>query len=343
MLEVAEADHLAAARAGDQQAFSRLAEPYRRELQVHCYRILGSLHDAEDMVQETMLRAWRRLDTFEGRASFRAWLYKIATHACLDALDKRQRRTLPALAYPAADPRAPVGPAITGPVHSWLEPYPDELLPETGPSPEAHFEAHESITLAFLAALQALPPRQRAALILRDALGWPASETADILELTVPAVKSALHRARATLAKHYHVGGLAGARAAPADEAMRALLDRFVHAWETADVAGLIALLKADAVLSMPPIPAWYRGRESVGLFIASAILTGEAGGRWHLRPTRANSQPAFAVYERDDAGIYRAYGLQVLTFDGNQLAEMTIFVDPEWVPRFGLPAEIKA
>ncbi len=348
-LDPAVAARLAAARAGDQVEFSDLTEPYRRELQVHCYRILGSLHDAEDLVQETLLRAWRRLDTFEGRASFRAWLYKIATNACLDALDrKRSRRALPQATHPAANPREPFNPPITDPI--WLEPFPDEWLVEGAAGPEARYSARESITLAFLAALQVLPPRQRAVLILRDVLDWSAREVAGLLGLTVPAVNSALHRARVTLAKHYHRGGREKMKASSADDRTRALLDRYVRAWETADVAGLTALLKEDAAFTMPPSPSWYRGRAAARVFIASTIFApggmfgGQANGRWRLQPTRANAQPAFAMYQRGASGqTYRAFGVQVLTFDGEHLAEVVNFIMPDLVPRFDLPTELKA
>src|SRR5512135_253769 len=199
------AGHLAAARAGDQREFSRLTEPYRHELQLHCYRILGSLQDAEDIVQETLLRAWRRLETYEGRAPLRAWLYKIATNACFDALNKRPRRVLPTAQYAPADPRQPFAPPVAEPI--WLEPYPDDLIAEPEAGPEARYSLRESVSLAFLAALQSLPARQRAALILCDVLDWHASEVSELLEITVSAVNSALHRARVTMQQQYHARG----------------------------------------------------------------------------------------------------------------------------------------
>ncbi len=333
---------LAAARTGNQHEFSSLTEPYRHELQLHCYRILGSFQDAEDMVQETMLRAWRRLDTYAGRASFRAWLYKIATNACLDTLAARNRprRSLPAATTLAADPRQPVEPPAIEPI--WIEPYPDELIAEVEESPEARYTLRESVTLAFLAALQRLPPRQRAVLILRDVLDWRASEVAELLELTVPAVNSALHRARATLARHYRASGRDALKAPPAGDRLRTLLDRYVRAWESADVAGLTALLKDDATFSMPPSPSWYRGRDSIATFTALNLFGDSARGRWRLRSMRANGQPAFALYERDEStGKYPAVGVLVLTFDGDRIADMTTFLDPALVPRLGLPPEL--
>lgn len=343
-----EAARLAAARAGDQHEFSGLTEPYRRELQVHCYRLLGSLHDAEDLVQETFLRAWRRLDTFEGRASFRAWLYKIATNACLDTLDRRRapRRALPSTARPAADPRTPFIPPIAEPV--WLEPFPDEWLVEAAASPEARYSARESVSLAFLAALQLLPPRQRAVLLLCDVLDWSAREAAELLGVTVPAVNSALHRARAALAKRYRGRGPEAAPVRPADETTRTLLQRYVQAWEAADVSRLVALLKEDAQFTMPPSPSWYHGRAAIAAFVGAtifadeAVFPGEARGRWRLRPTRANGQLAFAIYQREASGAYRPFGLQVLALDGDQLATVDNFIAPALFPLFGLPNEIR-
>jgi len=329
--------HLAAARNGDAHEFSRLTEPYRRELLAHCYRILGSLHDAEDAVQETMLRAWRRLSTFEGRASLRAWLYKIATNACLDALDKRSRRTLPALTYPEGDPHQPLAAPVVEPI--WLEPYPDDLLPDTAIDPEARYAMRESVTLAFLAVLQSLPPRQRAVLILCDVLDWRASEVAELLEATVSAVNSALHRARTTMAQRYSARAFATTNRMSIDEATHSLLDRYVAAWESADVAGLTALLRDDAVFSMPPIPSWYRGREAIGAIAIAMAFSGDARGRWRLTPIRANMQPAFGVYQRDDSdGAYHAFGIQLLMIDRGQITDITTFINPALFSRFGLP-----
>ena len=337
-LDPAIAVHLAAAQAGDEREFSRLTEPYRHELQLHCYRILGSLQDAEDIVQETLLRAWRRLDTYEGRASLRAWLYKIATNACFDALAKRPRRVLSTAQFPPSDPRLPFAPPVTEPI--WLEPYPDDLIAEPESGPEARYSLRESVSLAFLAALQSLPPRQRAVLILCDVLDWRASETAQLLDITISAVSSALHRARVTLHKHYHTRGRDALTIPSIDEDLRPLLDRYVQVWEAADIDGLVELLREDATLSMPPMPTWYAGRDAIIVAAQSMIFAGEARGRWLMRPVRANQQPACAVYQRDEAGVYRAFGISVLTVEQDQVKDIITFIDPALFTRFGLPLE---
>jgi RNA polymerase sigma-70 factor, ECF subfamily len=339
------AQFLAAAQNGDTNAFSELTEPYRRELQVHCYRILGSLHEAEDMVQETLLKAWKRLHSYEGRASFRAWLYKIATNTCLDFLDQRRsRRLLPLDVGPASDP----GMAIQPPTAemTWLEPFPDEWLRDTrAVNPEARYSDLESISLSFMTALQSLPPRQRAVLILRDVLDFSANETADVLEITLSSANSALHRARLTLSQRYHGQELESSASPANDERTQWLLDHFVQAWETADVAGLVALLKEDAMLAMPPSPSWYQGREAIRVFVAGTVFgenemfAGAAPGRWRLIPTRANASPAFALYQRDDKGQYQAFGLHVVGHEAGSLSHIFSFIDPSLPVRFGLPA----
>jgi len=331
-----EMEYLAAARQGDSQRFSELTEPFRRELQVHCYRILGSLHEAEDMVQETMLRAWTRLETYEGRASFRAWLYKIATHACLDLLDRRHsRRLLPSQVGPATNPEDGIAPPSTEPV--WLEPIPDEWLEDiSAVNPEAHYSESESISLAFLIALQKLSPRQRAVLILRDVLDFSALQTADVLDLTVSAVNSALHRARASLSQDYQ-----RVEIQPNDERTQSLLDLFLKAWENADVEGLVALLKADATLAMPPSPSWYQGRDAIRIFVANTILAddgmfgGKAMQRWKLMETRANSSPAFVISQRLETGEHQPFGVIVLQYEGNRILQIISFIDPTLSARF--------
>ena len=328
-------ERLAAARQGDEQSFGELTEPYRRELQVHCYRILGSLHEAEDMVQETMLRAWRRLDTFEGRSTFRSWLYKIATNACLDVIDRRRgRRLLPNQRSNPSDPQGQFLPPP--PEFLWLEPIPDEWLEDVAAvNPETRYTESESISLAFLTALQALPPRQRAVLILRDVLEFSAQESADVLELTVPSVNSALHRARMTLSQHYHGRERHVLTSSPTDERTQWLLDHFLHAWENADVELLVTLLKEDALLAMPPSPSWYQGRENIGLFVAATVFAddgmfgGQASGRWRLIRTSANGLPAFAIYQRIQTGEYQAFGIHVLYYEGAQLSQIISFIDP--------------
>ncbi|HUG33664.1 MAG TPA: sigma-70 family RNA polymerase sigma factor [Anaerolineales bacterium] len=343
----AEADHLLAARQGNSTRFGELTEPYRRELQVHCYRILGSLHEAEDMVQETFLRAWKRLDTYEGRASFRSWLYKIATNACLDYLDsKRTRRLLPTQSVPASDPHLPIVPH--SPEFTWLEPFPDEwLADESALNPEAKFAESESISLAFLTALQTLPPRQRAVLILRDVLDFSAIETAEVLELTVSAVNSVLHRARVTMSKQYHKPDLEDSAPAQTDQRTRWLLDHFVQAWERADVDGLVALLKEDAIFAMPPSPSWYLGKFAIGEFAAGTIFadegmfTGSASGRWRLVRTNANRSPAFAIYQRAGQEEYLPFGIIVLDIEKGALNQIISFLDPSLLTLFGLPAKL--
>jgi RNA polymerase sigma-70 factor, ECF subfamily len=337
-LDLAAATHLAAARAGDQREFSGLTEPYRHELQLHCYRILGSLQDAEDIVQETLLRAWRRLDTYEGRASLRAWLYKIATNACFDALTKRPRRVLPTAQYAPADPRQPFAPPITEAI--WLEPYPDDLIDEIEAGPEARYSLHESVSLAFLAALQSLPPRQRAVLILCDVLDWRANETAALLDATVSAVNSALHRARVTLQQRYHARGHEAVTRASIDGDLRSLLERYVQVWEAADIDGLVSLLREDATLSMPPMPTWYAGREAIIAAAQGKIFAGDARGRWLMQPIHANRQPAHAVYQRDEGGVYHAFGISVLTIEQGLVADIITFIDPALFQRFGLSLE---
>jgi RNA polymerase sigma-70 factor, ECF subfamily len=322
---------------------SSLLEPYRRELHLHCYRLLGSLLDAEDLVQETMLRAWQRFDTFRGVSSLRTWLYTIATNACLDTRKKRLPRTLPQAAYPMADPRSPIAPPITDAI--WLEPFPDLWLAEAPDNPETHYTRRESVSMAFLTALQLLPPRQRAILILCDVLDWRAREIADLLELSVSAVNSALHRARATLAKNYHVDELSLISVDRADAATNALLNRYVHAWETDDVAGLVALLKEDATFNMPPFPLWYLGREAIQSILSFAAFSPELPNQWRLYPTNANGLPAFALYRANKSkSIYRAFGIQTLTFDTTtpeqQIAALTIFHTPALVTYFGFPLQ---
>jgi RNA polymerase sigma-70 factor (ECF subfamily) len=310
--------------------FARQTGPYRRELLAHCYRMLGSLHDAEDTVQETYLRAWRGYAGFEGRASLRTWLYTIATRACLRAIESRGRRALPSgLAGPGSDPDAPLDPPLTD--VPWLEPFPDAADPRGG-DPAAVAAGRESTRLALVAALQYLPARQRAVLILRDVLRWRAAEVAALLDTTTTAVNSALRRARAQLAGL----GEDGVVPEPADAVQRELLDRYVTAFERADIDGLVRLLARDAVLEMPPHATWFRGAERIGRFLAPRL--GAPGDMLTVR-TRANGQPAHAMYKRDADGVHRAHGLVVLTVTGTRIDRLTAFLGAEWVSAFGLPA----
>ncbi|MEO8397337.1 MAG: sigma-70 family RNA polymerase sigma factor [Chloroflexota bacterium] len=329
MTSVNEVSLLVAARAGDEDAFQSLTEPYRHELRVHCYRILGSLQDAEDLVQETFLRAWRRLETFEERASMRAWLYKIATNACLDAIDK-QKRLLPTVYNPPAESSAEP---------TWFEPCPDDWFNEMTVSPEARYSARESMSLAFLVTLQLLPARQRAVLILRYVLDWQASEVAALLETTISAVNNALRRARVTL-EQQATGHLANPL--PADDHLRTVLDRYVRAWEESDISTLIALLKEDAVMSMPPAALWFQGREAIRAFTLNEIFPNMGASSWLFKPIQANGQPAFAVYEPDKSGNgYQAHSIHTITFDGDQLFEIIVFYSPALFRFFGLPSQL--
>lgn len=345
--QAAETSRLEAALRGDSHQFGELTEPYRRELQVHCYRILGSLHEAEDMVQETFLKAWRRLGTHERRASFRAWLYKIATNTCLDLLDQRRsRRLLPLDALPESDPASSILPPAAE--MTWLEPFPDEWLHDPNSvNPEARYTDAESISLSFMTALQLLPPRQRAVLILRDVLDFSANETAEVLDITVSSANSALHRARKTLSQNYQNRDLESSTQAPADEKSQWLLDHFLQAWETADIDGLVALLRSDAALAMPPSPSWYRGPEAIRRFAASTVFAdegmigGKASARWRLVPIRANSAHAFAIYQRDEKGDYQAFGIHVLNLKEAKLSQIISFIDPSLPLYFGLPGTI--
>ena len=290
------------------------------------------------MVQETFLRAWRRRDTYEGRASLRAWLYKIATNVCLDALRKRPRRAVPITRQPVSTLAEPIPASIMEPI--WLEPYPDDLLTPGDDNPEGRFSAQENIRLAFIAALHLLPPRQRAVLILRDVLDWQANEVAEGLDMTVAAVKSALHRARATLSDQDLAGE--GEAVRTLDEGSQSRLQAYVRAWETADIPALLLLLKEDATFSMPPIPSWYRGHAEIAGLTGKTIFSGEAQGRWHLLPTRANRQIAFGLYRQTEVkNVYDGYGIQVLTFGGDQIADITTFRNPALLPFFNLPARI--
>jgi RNA polymerase sigma-70 factor, ECF subfamily len=330
---------------GDQDPFQEQVEPYRHQLLIHCYRMLGSFHEAEDLVQETFLRAWRARERFEGRTSLRNWLYRIATNACLNALATRSKshRMLPyAYAPPATGTELPIGTPATD--IAWLEPYPDAALPDladAAPGPEARYEMRESVQLAFVVAIQQLPPRQRAVLLLRDVLGWSASEAAELLESTVASINSALQRARASVETHAPRTGFA--EWDTNDAKLRALLGRYVTAWEASDIESLVTLLRADAVLSMPPWPMWYRGQDAIRMFLRWGMREGR---RFRLVATQANGQPAFGQYmwlAEHATAPFEAHALIVLTLDSNAISALTIFVDKQLVAKFGLPASVAA
>jgi RNA polymerase sigma-70 factor (TIGR02960 family) len=324
---------LSRARAGDEEAFRELIDPYRGELQVHCYRILGSVQDAEDLLQETLLAAWRGLERFDGRASLRSWLYRIATNRCLNALRDRGRRPreVPAMAEPPEPTRR------SEPL--WLEPYPDALLDtvaDTSPGPEARYEFREAVGLAFVTALQRLPPQQRVVLVLRDVLGFRAAEVADMLETSDAAVKGALQRARATLETRLRDRDRERARP-PRSPRGRELVGRFADAVESGDVDGVVSLLTDDAWLTMPPQPFEYQGHAAIAGFLHDRAAL--RGAPLRLVPTRANGQPAFGCYLPDAHGaIARPYGLMVLTLDGDRISAITWFGDSRVFPHFRLP-----
>jgi len=333
---VVAADLIARARAGDGDAFGELTKPYLRELQVHCYRMLGSFQDAEDALQNTLLTAWQSLGGFEGRASLRTWLYRIATNRCLDARRAASRRLAKEWDVPGVDPPEPtrLGEIV------WLQPYPDALLEgATGgpPGPEARYDQTEAISLAFVTALQVLPPRQLAVLILRDVLGFHASEVAGMLDTTLESVNSALKRARASL--QHRLPQAAGRQPAPAagSPAEDAIVAKFARAWESADLDALVALLTDDVFISMPPMPFEYQGRDVVARFCG--VMFG-AGRRFDLVPTRANGQPAFGTYLRAPGGISHGVGLYVLALTGGRICALTRF-DNSVLPWFGLPRSL--
>jgi RNA polymerase sigma-70 factor (ECF subfamily) len=328
----------------DEAAFATLAERHRVELRVHCYRMLGSFDDAEDLVQETFLRAWKGMPGFEGRSSVRAWLYRIATNACLDALEGRSRRVLP---HQLAEPTAPFAPTVALPVRddvTWLQPIPDRLLEPAAPSdsqPDVAVVARETLELAFLAAIQHLPPRQRAVLLLRDVLGWPARSTADLLSGTVASVNSALQRARATLREHLPERRLEWAPSAAPSEEERALLRRYMDAMERADMHAVAALLAEDVRATMPPYPMWFAGRDAVVASLAASFDASSPAyvGRFRMVATAANRQPAVAAYVRRPGDPdFHAFAVGVLRIEHGRVVELTAFHDVRLFAAFALP-----
>ena len=354
---------LEAARGGDEDAYRRLVEPHRGELHAHCYRMLGSLHDAEDALQDALLRAWRGLPRFEGRSSLRSWLYTISTNACLNAIERRPKRVLPIDYGPAADPHTVPGEPLVESV--WMEPYPDEQLGvEDGlAAPEARYEQRESVELAFIAALQHLPATQRATLILCEVLGFSAQEAAESLETTVASVNSALQRARKTVDERLPEQSQQATLRSLGDERLREVVEGYMDAMDRCDVDAVVAMLAEDASWSMPPMSTWYRGREALVAFLTEWPLSGE--WRWRRVPARANGQVAVGSYSWDEeSGSYQPFALDVLTLDGDGISEVTSFItraapppdrlhlarwpeepaDPQRIAvfeRFGLPDEL--
>jgi RNA polymerase sigma-70 factor, ECF subfamily len=326
------------ARAGDEDAYNRLIEPHRAELRAHCYRMLGSANDAEDALQEALLRAWRGLPRFEGRSSVRSWLYTISTNVCLRAIERRPKLVLPIDYGPAADPHEGPGAPLIESV--WVEPYPDRglSLDDVLAGPDARYEQRESIELAFIAALQHLPARQRAVLILREVLGFSAREVAEALDTTPGSIDSALQRAHKTVDERLPEQSQQATLRALGDEGLREIVDEFVAAWERTDIDAIVAMLADDAAMTMPPLPTWYRGREAVRAFLRGSVLTSTA--RRRMIPTRANGQLAFGHYVREaDEETFVPHAIHVLTLDGAKVAEITAFLTPEAFERFGLPA----
>jgi RNA polymerase sigma-70 factor (ECF subfamily) len=356
---------LAAAQGGDEAAFGRLVEPHRRELHAHCYRMLGSVHDAEDALQEAMPRAWRGLDRFERRSSLRSWLYRIATNASLDAIERRPKRVLP-IEFPPTDPAAGPGEPLVESV--WIEPYPDEAMGiEDGfAAPEARYELRESVELAFIAALQHLPANQRAVLILREVLGFSAAEAAETLETSVASVNSALQRARAAVEERLPQRSQQATLRTLGDDSVRELVESYLEAWERQDVEAVVSMLSADAAFAMPPMRSWFRGPEAIGGFLAASPLGGE--WRWRALRVRASGQEALAFYSWSPASeTYERFALNVLSLDGDRrVSGVDAFIarstespdpavlarlpeqpfDPAWLDlafeRLGLPAELR-
>ena len=345
---------LEAARQGDEAAYGDLVGPRRAELHAHCYRMLGSVHDAEDALQDTLLRAWRGLPRFEGRSSVRSWLYRIATNTCIDALARRPARMLPLDHSPASD--AHDGPGTPLVESIWIEPYPDERLglAQEATAPEARYAMRESVELAFIAAGQHLPPRQRAVLILREVLGFSAAEVAEELDTTAASVNSALQRARAAIDDRLPDESQQAVARALGDDELREIVDRYVEAWERGDVDAVVGMLADDVVVTMPPMPTWYRGRDQARVFLAEWAFA----RRWaqererfeegvrdvRLVRTSANGQPALAAYNRrPEDGRFRPYALQVLSLRGDRISQIDGFVIPAHFALFGLPDVLDA
>ena len=332
---------LQAASHGDQQAFERLIAPSRAELHAHCYRMLASVADAEDALQDALLNAWRGLPRFEGRSAFRSWLYSIATNACLKAIERRPKRVLPIDYGPASDPHDGPGKPLVESV--WVEPYPDESLGiEDGPAaPAARYEQREGVELAFIAALQYLPASQRAVLILREVLGFSAREVAAILATTPASVNSSMQRARKTVDERLPERSQQATLRALGDERLNEMVAAYVDAWQRHDIDAVVAMLAEDATIAMPPMASWFSGRDAVTAFLRGWPFAGNRA--WHLVPIRASGQIAFAHYMDDGEGGFEPHGINVLTLEGDQIREITAFLGPESHERFGLSARVQA
>jgi RNA polymerase sigma-70 factor (ECF subfamily) len=323
---IEEGELLEAARSGDEDAYARIVEAYRGELLAHCYRMLGSAHDAEDALQEAMLRAWRGISKFEGRSSLRSWLYRIATNTCLDAIARRPKRVLPVDYGPATDPHEGPGEPLVESV--WVEPFPDDKLGlEDGlAGPEARYEQREAIELAFIVALQHLPPNQRAVLILREVLGFSARESAETLDTSTASVNSALQRARATIEDKLPEQSQQAALRAMGDDELREIVDTYVEAWERNDIDTVVAMLSEDASFTMPPLASWFGGREAIAEFLKLSPMSGD--WRWKAIRTTANGQPALAYYTwNDEEQSYRRFALNVLSFRDGKINDVTAFL----------------
>jgi RNA polymerase sigma-70 factor (ECF subfamily) len=332
---------LDAAQRGDETAFARLVDPHRARLHAHCYRMLGSVHDAEDAVQETLVRAWRALPRFAGRSSVRSWLYRIATNVALDAIARRPKRVVPAGYAPASDPHDGPGAPLVESV--WVEPYADALLDtaDEPAGPAARYEQRESVELAFIAALQHLPGRQRAALILRDVLGFSARETAGILESSVASANGALRRARKSVEQRLPAQSQQQSLRSVGDAGLRSLVDEYVRAWEAGDVDAILALLTDDVTLTMPPMPTWYRGRDAVGVFLRERVFSG-LDGPIRLLPARVSGQQAFGAYRWDEAqSFYRPSVIEVLSVRSGRVEAIDGFVGPRLFAALGLPERL--
>jgi RNA polymerase sigma-70 factor, ECF subfamily len=328
---------LAAAKRGDEGAFERLVQPYRGELQAHAYRMVGSLHDAEDAMQEALLRAWRGIGRFEGRSSLRTWLYTITTNSSLRLIERRPKRVLPIEFGPPADPHEPPGKPLVE--SAWVEPFPDERLgaDQTETSPEARYEQRESVELAFTAAMQHLPPLQRAALIMTDVLGFSPGEVAEALEQSPASIYSALQRARKATEERLPDTSQLEIREKLGEDHIKQVVDRFMEAWENADVEQIRSLLTEDCDMVMPPWAEWFQGRDAVTEFLPRGPL--QRGRRWKLVPVLANGGPAFGCYWADADGALHAEGILLLDFsDAGEVSQITTFRDSDLLPQFGLP-----